>query len=270
MPCVWCDGKWIDDGVLSIAADDRGLLHGLGAFETMLAVDGEIRHAGKHLSRLRKSVDLLGLPSLENINLGNVVAELCAKNHCDNGRARIRLTLTAGEGTLRSLQPGATARIIISALPCAPQIDSLRAITLPWLRNDRSPLAGLKTTSYAENLVALDWARQRGAAEGVFFNTSGHLCEGTTSNVFLVIAGSLFTPPLSSGCLPGVMREVLIEAAPKHGIPLREQDISREFFAQAEAMLFTSATRGVVSASACDGKNFTMPDWLRTLMQACF
>ena len=270
MPCVWCDGKWIDDGQLSIAADDRGLLHGLGAFETMLAVDGAIRHVGKHLSRLQKSVDLLGLPSLENIDIGAVVTELCAKNHCDTGRARIRLTLTAGEGTLRNLQPGATARIIISAVSCPPQYDSLRVITLPWLRNDRSPLAGLKTTSYAENLVALDWARQRGADEGVFFNTSGHLCEGTTSTVVLVVAGSLFTPPLSSGCLPGVMREVLIESAVKQGIPLIEQEISRELFSQAEAIVFTSATRGVVAASACDGKNFTIPDWLRPLMQACF
>ena len=270
MPCVWYDGKWIDDGLLLVAADDRGLLHGLGAFETMLAVDGVIRHVGKHLMRLQKSVDLLGLPSVEKIDLDTVVAELCVKNHCETGQARIRLTLTAGEGALRNLRSGGSARIIISAVPCLPQNDSLCAITLPWLRNDRSPLAGLKTTSYAENLVALDWARQQGADEGIFFNTSGHLCEGATSNVFLVVAGALLTPSLHSGCLPGVMREVLIESALKHGIPLMEQDISRELFAQAEAILFTSAARGIVAARSCDGKNLTIPDSLRPLMHACF
>src|SRR5690606_39426427 len=77
----------------------------------------------------------------------------------------------------------------------------------PWARNDRSPLAGAKATSYGDNVVAARWAAERGCDEALFANTRDELCEGTGSNVFLVVDGLLRTPPLSSVCLAGVTRE---------------------------------------------------------------
>ena len=82
---------------------------------------------------------------------------------------------------------------------------------MPWPRNERGALAGLKTTSYAENVVALAYARERGGTEAVFANLAGHLCEGTGSNVCYVVGGELRTPSLASGCLAGITRALLLE-----------------------------------------------------------
>ena len=89
---------------------------------------------------------------------------------------------------------------------------------MPWVRNERSATAGLKTTSYAENVVALDRAHAEGGSEALFANTRGELCEGTGSNVVVVVDDELVTPPLSSGCLAGITRELLLEWAADEGL----------------------------------------------------
>src|SRR4029453_16325426 len=95
--------------------------------------------------------------------------------------------------------------------PPAAWEESAAVAIAPWPRNERGATAGLKTTSYAENAIALAWAVERGASEAIFANTTGALCEGTGSNVFVSFDGRLVTPPLSAGCLAGVTRELLLE-----------------------------------------------------------
>ena len=82
---------------------------------------------------------------------------------------------------------------------------------MPWVRNERAATAGLKTTSYAENVIALASRQEPGALEAIFANTRGELCEATGSNVFVVIDGVVRTPPLDSGCLAGITRELVLE-----------------------------------------------------------
>src|SRR5690606_20904164 len=94
--------------------------------------------------------------------------------------------------------------------PPRPAVASVDAVVCPWVRNERSGIAGVKSTSYAENVVAERWAAERGA-EPLFANTRGEVCESATSNVFLALGGRLVTPPLSSGCLAGVTRDLLVE-----------------------------------------------------------
>jgi branched-chain amino acid aminotransferase len=122
------------------------------------------------------------------------------------------------------------------------------------VRNERSAIAGVKTTSYAENVVALEYARERGASEALFANTRGELCEGTGSNVLVVIGGELITPPLSSGCLAGITRELLLEWAAEEGLPIVEKDLPIEVLADAEDVLLASSTRGVQPVSVIDGR----------------
>jgi branched-chain amino acid aminotransferase len=126
---------------------------------------------------------------------------------------------------------------------------------VPWPRNERSALAGVKTTSYAENVVALAEARSRGGSEAVFANTAGHLCEGSGTNVFLVLDGVLCTPPLSSGCLAGVSRAIIIELL---GIPVEERDVPVSALADAEEAFLTSATRYVQPIRSVDGAGFAL------------
>ena len=112
--------------------------------------------------------------------------------------------------------------------------------TVPWPRNERGALAGLKTTSYAENVVALADAKRRGASEAVFANLAGHLCEGTGTNVFYVVDGELRTPTLASGCLAGVTRALILE-----WFGGREVDEPIEVVAGADEVFLASTTRDV-------------------------
>jgi branched-chain amino acid aminotransferase len=131
-----------------------------------------------------------------------------------------------------------------------PYAGAPRVVTVPWTRNERGPVAGLKTTSYAENVVALAWARERGAQEAVFANTAGNLCEGTGSNVFYVVDGELRTPSLASGCLAGITRGLLLEWC-----QVREVDEPAEILARADEVFLASTTRDVQAVRYCDGRD---------------
>jgi branched-chain amino acid aminotransferase len=116
---------------------------------------------------------------------------------------------------------------------------------VPWTRNEHGALAGLKTTSYADNVVALAAAGDAGASEALFANTAGALCEGTGSNVFAGFGERLVTPPLSSGCLAGVTRALLLEALAGAGVPAEESDVPLGELAVADEVFLVSTTREV-------------------------
>ncbi len=126
--------------------------------------------------------------------------------------------------------------------------------TVAWPRNERGAVAGLKTTSYAENVVALAEAKRRGATEAVLPNTQGHLCEGTGSNVFYVVDGDLRTPTLASGCLAGVTRDLVLEWC-----GAREVDEPLEVVERASEVFLTSTTRDVQGVSRWDDRDLPAP-----------
>jgi len=118
-------------------------------------------------------------------------------------------------------------------------------VTVPWPRNEHSAVAGAKTTSYAENVIALQRAHEQGAHEALLPNTAGKLCEGTGSNVVLDLDGRLVPPPLSSGCLAGITRELFLEWAVEDGLPVEERDLEMSDLEGARDVLLTSSTRNV-------------------------
>jgi branched-chain amino acid aminotransferase len=249
---IWCNGNFLADGDGLVDLTDRGLLHGLGAFETMLAEDGVVLHESRHRIRLQEAVRRLGLPDLTQVDLHHIVAKLCEHNHCAQGKARVRVTLSAGRGAMDALTGCEDGKIFVQAQSYVPSADRPHLITLPWRRNEQSPLVGLKCASYAENLLALRHARAKGADEGLFFNTRDELCEACMANVFVQIKGGLFTPSLTSGCLPGVMRSVILDAAREQGIAIHEAVITRAQLVAAEQIFLSSALRGIVSAQSLD------------------
>ena len=139
-------------------------------------------------------------------------------------------------------------------MPLEPAAPAARVATVPWPRNERGALAGLKTTSYAENVVALAEARRRGADEAVFANLAGHLCEGTGSNIFYAVDGELRTPTLASGCLAGVTRRLLVE-----WVGAREVDEPIEVVAHADEVFLASTTRDVQPVSHWDERDLGEP-----------
>jgi branched-chain amino acid aminotransferase len=247
---VWINGALHAPEDARVSVFDHGILVGDGVFETIKAVRGEAFALTRHLDRLAVSAAGLGLPSpdLDAIRQGtlDVLAGAPAWD-----LARIRITYTSGVGPLGSDRGSAGATAIVAVAEQQPYPATGDVSVVPWPRNERGALSGLKTTSYGDNAKALDYAHERGGAEAIFGNLAGNLCEGTGSNVFLVRGGKLITPPLSSGCLAGITRALVLE-----WMDGEETDIPLSAFSEADEAFLTSTTRDVQAIRAVDGVVF--------------
>jgi branched-subunit amino acid aminotransferase/4-amino-4-deoxychorismate lyase len=248
MSIIWCNGEFLDPSSFHIAPTDRGLMHGLGLFETILALDGKPVFAERHLARLRQGCEKLRW-SLDVPDLLAVMAELISTNGFTFGRSRIRLAVTGGSGLIGDLAAGDDRLVWMTAARAPDPPATTTANLSPFFHNERAALSGLKCSAYAENLVAMDHARRLGFEETVFSNSSGNLCEAATSNVFLVKGGKLLTPSLASGCLPGVTREVVIQLAGRLEIPCEETELPAALIREADEIFLTSSIRGVMGVS---------------------
>jgi branched-chain amino acid aminotransferase len=248
---IWINGNLVTAEDARVSPFDHGLTVGNGVFETMKVVaDAEgVPQAfalGRHLRRLRRSAASLGLEvDLDDEQLRRSVRAVLDANAATVGR--VRMTLTGGRGPLGSDRPDGPGTLIVATGPAAQWSATTAVTVVPWRRNEHSAVAGAKTTSYAENVVALQHAHDSGSSEALFANTAGNLCEGTGSNVFLGIGGRLLTPPLSSGCLAGITRELLLEV-----LDVDEIDIPLDQLSTAEEVFLTSSTRDVHPVSLVD------------------
>ena len=242
---------------------------GLGLFETILALDGEPVFFERHLARLRGSCERLGW-HLEIPALREIMRELLQRNGLTVGRSRIRLAISGGSGPLHDLALGADHGVWMTASPAAAvsPVPTTTANLSPWMRNERSPLTGMKCASYAENLVALQHASRLGFAETVFLNTAGHLCETATANLFLVKDGGLLTPSLESGCLPGITRAVVIELAMPLGIPCEQRELTPQDLHAADELFLTSSIRGLMGVSRFEARTFPCGPVTQALREA--
>ncbi|GIG39768.1 aminotransferase class IV [Cellulomonas phragmiteti] len=219
---IWAGGRLRAPDEPVLTAVDHGLTVGDGVFETCAVVHGAAFALTRHLARLAASARGLGLPPLPMAEVREGVRAVleAAGEHA----GRVRITVTGGPGPMGSYRWSADEQrptVVVVAGP-ATTLDVSRAVRVPWVRNERSPLAGLKTTSYGENVVALARARERGADEALLADTRGRLCEGTGSNVFVETGGELVTPALETGALAGITRELLLLWGPQAGLPVRE------------------------------------------------
>jgi branched-chain amino acid aminotransferase len=251
---TWCNTRWLPTDNYPGTARDRGACLGLGLFETLLAIDGVPIFADRHLARLRLSCERLGW-SFDFPDFSAVVAELVVRNDLTTGRVRLRLVVTGGSGSFDDLSAGVDRMVWLSAFPAVELPESVTLCRSPWPRNERSPLAGLKTACYAENLIALDHARQRGFQETVVLNSVGDLCETAMANLFLVKNEVILTPSLDSGCLPGIGREVVCEIALAHGIRCEQRRLTMLDLDAADEIFLTSSTRGPTPVSRFEDRN---------------
>jgi branched-chain amino acid aminotransferase len=244
---------WINDELVptedaKISVLDHGFTVADGVFETLLVTNGEVYALDRHLSRLAKSASGLGISPPDNAQIKNAISQVLLHNSkIEFGR--VRVTCTSGSGPLGSDRTSSAPTLVVSISEQASWPPSTTLLLVPWTRNEHSPLAGLKTTSYAENVYALAAAKKHGFSEGIFNDTSGRLCEGTGSNIFLVIDGQVVTPSESSGLLRGITRDLVIEFARDAGFNVSERDVDPLELWQADEVFVTSSTRDVHSVS---------------------
>jgi branched-chain amino acid aminotransferase len=250
---VWLDGEIVDAAEAKVSVFDHGLTVGDGVFETVKVIGGRPFALRRHIERLHRSAQGLRLDvPLSDPRLRGAVDDLlaAATPHLGTDSARLRITVTGGVAPPGSGRGTAGPTLILAVAPLEPWEPDTVAVTVPWPRNERSAVAGLKTTSYAENVIALAEARKVGASEAIVANLTGNLCEGTGTNVFVVRGGRLLTPPLLAGCLAGVTRALLLEQLPDAD----EESIPMSALAQAEEVLLTSSTRDVQPLRMLDGR----------------
>jgi branched-chain amino acid aminotransferase len=255
-PVVWLGGRdggdVVDAATAGLHWSDHGITVGDGVFETLKLVDGAPFARTRHLRRLADSAAGLGLELPPLPVLDAAVDATAAAWGTDPGR--LRVTVTAGPGPMGSSRGADGPTLLVTAGPMVVDRSPTDVVVVPWTRNEHGALAGLKTTSYAENVVALARAEAAGASEALFANTAGMLCEGTGTNVFVAFGDRLVTPPLSSGCLAGVTRALLLEALARAGLPASEDDVALEDLDRADEVLLVSTGRDVQPVRAVDGR----------------
>lgn len=249
---LWLNGELDDADRLRISPLDHGLLVGDGVFETLRVYDGVPFAWTRHFERLGRSASGIGLPTPSAGTLREAADAVLAANGLRE--ARLRITVTGGEAPLGSERGHGAPTVIVAASELAPRPDVADVVTIPWARNEHGAVAGLKTISYAENVRALAYAREHGAGEAVFPNTRGDLCEATGSNVFLVLAGVLHTPPGETGCLLGVTRALVLELAAGLDVPIEEAALPLDSLHRADEAFLSSTTREVQAIGRVDGQ----------------
>ncbi len=254
---VWVDGARVDPASPAVSAVDHGVTVGDGAFETAKIERGIPFAVGRHLARLDRTVAGLGLPPADHRRIREGIAAVLDGEPIDFGR--LRWTVTGGRGPLGSDRHDSKLTYIVTAVPHDRPEEHGAVVTVPWVRNERAATAGLKTTSYADNVVALARAKEHGAMEAIFANTRGELCEATGSNVFVVAGGVVRTPPLDSGCLAGISRELVLEWCAADGLEVREEAMPLAVLEDAEEVFLTSSIKDVMPVSVVDGRELLWP-----------
>jgi branched-chain amino acid aminotransferase len=253
MSRIWLNDRLVDHEQARVRADDHGLTVGDGVFETLKVTGGQAFARTRHLDRLTRSARGLGLPDPDLDLVRRACDEVLRANPLP-GVGRLRITYTGGPAPFGSERGEVRPTLLVALGPGKDRGPTTAAVTVPWTRNENAPTAGLKTTSYADNVVMLAHATQRGATEALFANTAGNLCEGTGSNVFVVLDGRVVTPPLSAGCLAGVSRALILE-----WLGGEEIDVPLSVLADADEVFLTGSLRDVQGVHRIDDRTLVAP-----------
>jgi 4-amino-4-deoxychorismate lyase len=243
----------VDPDAPIVFADDEGFLRGRGAFETMRVYGGRPFRLGEHVSRLRASAGRLGLPPLDADEIEKVAAQAMAA--AGTREAFLRLYATPGrEGSGR-----AVVLALVGSLP--PDLEDLRerglrlvSIGLGLDVSGSWPLGGVKSMSYAVNMMAVDEAHRKDGDDALLLAQGRIVLECPTSNIWWRRGSQLHTPSLDLGILAGVTRAVLVDRLPALGYELREGRYGVDQIAGAEEAFTTSSVREVMPAVALDGQ----------------
>jgi len=261
---VYLNGRLVPRYEAKLSPFDHGFLYGYGLFETMRAYNGHIFRLDAHLSRLRCSAESIGLThGVLTTDEGKQSLKAACRATLEANQlkdARIRLSASAGEGDMTP-DPSTCSNptILITArnlhpLPPEKSETGFKATVSFLRRNSQSPLSRLKSTCYMENVLARTAARASGYDEAIMLNEKGHLAEGSTTNIFLVSGGELFTPSFESGVLPGITREAVLEIARTSNIRANERPVNLDELIEAQEAFLTNSVLEIMPLVSIDGK----------------
>ena len=234
-----------------------GLTNGWGLFTTMRVFQGEPFAYERHWRRLEKDAGRVRMPFLfDAAQVRKQLGDLLAANQVVEGTARIYMIYNR-VGFWRSEEAMPEVDLFLCTAGLPPHADQARLGVAEHARHAASALAGVKTTSWLNNVWHLAEAQKAGWTEVILLNERGEVAECTSANIFCVKGGAVFTPPLSSGCLEGVTRSVLLEIAPQAGISMAEKTLTLADFHAADEVFITSTNRTLLGVSEIAGHTFS-------------
>lgn len=256
---VWLNGRLVAAARARVSALDRGLLHGDGLYETWRTYGGEPFAVAAHLRRLAAAARRLSLPVPGDAALWVRRSRLLVRRN-RLADAAVRLTITrgdAGEAIVPERRATPTVLLLVRPLPAdlvRRQRDGVGAARLPFPRDASAPWGGLKLLGHASAVAGRMLAASRRADEGLYVTAAGEITEGTTCNVFAVVRGSVLTPPLDAGILPGVTRALVLALARRAGLAVRETPLTKRVVAAADELFLTASTIEILPVVRLDGR----------------
>ncbi len=254
-----------------LSPGQAGLLLGWGIFTTLRLYQGAPFEFERHWDRMERDRRRLNVSaSVEASNVRRLVLELARANRRHEGMARVILVRnTGGLWVGAPDHPPTDLLIFTSELPSWP--PSYRLKVQPGAIFARGPFAGAKMLSWAANSTFMESAHAEGYDDALLLNERDEVAECTSANIFVVSSGQILTPPLSSGCLPGVTREVLLEIAPAAGFPVVERPLVLESLDEAEEVFLSSTTREVGGVREIGGRRqFKAPGRITSALEETF
>lgn len=252
---------------LLVSRYDRGLLLGDGLFETLLIKDGMPVFLEDHYARLKQSAQQLVFHfSMSCKDIAAVLQRLLIENQLASGLARARITISrVAQAPGLGFSGNDPVSILIDLSPYLPSHKShaangQRYIISDIRRNDYSPLSRIKSTNYLDNVLAHFAAKEMGAEDALLLNTKGDLVCATAGNVFFIKDQKVFTPPVSSGVLPGITRKKIIALCQKLKIPVIEACITPAMLDTIDALFITNSLVGIKPVLALNAWRFDVSE----------
>jgi branched-chain amino acid aminotransferase len=247
-----------------------GLLSGWGVFSTLKVVDGALFAFERHWARITRDAAAFRVPlppDSEEVRRG--LLQLVEANRAYNCTLRI-VILRNGGGMWAGPSTGRPSDVLALTADSKDWGAGVKLAYVEQARHSACNFCGTKTLSWAMNLAWLEAAQARGFNEVILLNERGEVAECTSANIFAAYGGRVITPPLSSGCLPGVTRELLLSEVRAEGVELVEQPLAKAELEGADEVFITSTTRDLLPALEIEGKPVKQAEFARPRLQKAF
>jgi branched-chain amino acid aminotransferase len=273
---IYIDGVITGEADAKISVFDRGFLYGDSVYEVARTSGGRPVDYERHIDRLERSAASIWLPCPSREVLAAAVRETLAA--ADNPESYVRIILTRGAGDIGlDLSLAENASTIVIARPLATPVAALyetgAVLRIVGVRRTAREAINpeVKSGNYLNNILALAEARRHGAHEGVMLSTDGTVAEGSTSNVFAVTGGALYTPAVAVGLLPGITRLRVIELALGAGLAVVEtDDLTPDALREADEVFITSSIRTILPISRVDDVDIAAPGPITSRLAAFY
>jgi len=255
---IYIDGEFYEKENAKISVFDHGLLYGDGVFEGIRFYNGRVFRLEEHIDRLYDSAHAICLKvGLDKEVLTEALLETIRLNELRDGYVRLVVTRGCGDlGLNPALCPRATVFIIASKITLYSEEKYEKGLEVVTCATRRIPHGALspmvKSLNYLNNVLAKIEAQQAGAGEGLMLNEQGFVSECTGDNIFTVKKGVIYTPPISSGALSGVTRNVVFEMAAELGITILEPNMTRYDIFTADECFLTGTAAEIIPAVKLD------------------